>query len=151
MGVSDQTTQKRIAEFVKAHGKPGKGNYHNKEFRTKAESVGLLIDLAGVTRYAPTSPFVDLLKKHGLLGREPGTDELQEAVTFLEREQTSAAAGTASKKSPPTSGSKPSHVRGIVVSRLPPPEAKAPAQSSGLEPARLSTISEFTALSRAIM
>ena len=23
MGVSDQTTQKRIAEFVKAHGKPG--------------------------------------------------------------------------------------------------------------------------------
>jgi hypothetical protein len=46
------------------HGKPGKGNYHNKEFRNKALTLGLMIDKRGATGYAAESPFKDLLRRY---------------------------------------------------------------------------------------
>lgn len=48
------------------HGKPGKRNYHNKEFRLKAIGLGLIIDQRGLTKYDPESPFTGLLEKHGV-------------------------------------------------------------------------------------
>ncbi len=45
-------------------GKPGKWNYHNVEFRTKAAQYGLLIDSRGVTQYQPNSPFFAVLAKY---------------------------------------------------------------------------------------
>ena len=45
-----------------AHGKPGKRNHHNAEFRAKARDLGLIIDAKGVTGYAATSPFKDVLR-----------------------------------------------------------------------------------------
>lgn len=50
--------------YQQAHGKPGKGNYHNREFRKKAQQYGLIVDQRGFTQYAPDSPFLDLLRKH---------------------------------------------------------------------------------------
>lgn len=48
-------------------GTPGKGNYHNKQYRNRAESVGLIIDLWGCTAVAPApSPFWDVLQKYGV-------------------------------------------------------------------------------------
>lgn len=49
--------------WQQAHGKPGKNNYHNRQFRDKAKSLGLLIDKRGVTGYAAESPFKDLLRR----------------------------------------------------------------------------------------
>ncbi|QDT53026.1 SprT-like family protein [Caulifigura coniformis] len=51
------------------HGKPGKGNCHNREFREKAASIGLIIDEKGVTQYQAESPFMDLLKRLGVAVR----------------------------------------------------------------------------------
>lgn len=48
------------------HGQPGRRNYHNVQFRTKAEKYGLIVDSRGFTRYAPESPFMELIKKHGI-------------------------------------------------------------------------------------
>jgi hypothetical protein len=48
------------------HGKPGRWNYHNVEYQRKAEGVGLIVDSRGYTQYAAESPFMDLLKKHGV-------------------------------------------------------------------------------------
>ncbi|MCI0460004.1 MAG: SprT-like domain-containing protein [Gemmataceae bacterium] len=48
------------------HGRPGKGNYHNKEFRDKAQAYGLVIDRRGYTQYEPDSPFMELLRRHGV-------------------------------------------------------------------------------------
>lgn len=48
------------------HGKPGKGNFHNKEFRAKALEFGLIIDSKGVTQYAPDSVFLRILTKYGV-------------------------------------------------------------------------------------
>ena len=46
-------------------GKPGKNNYHNKAFRTRAASFGLIVDQKGHTEYAPPpSPFRSLLSAH---------------------------------------------------------------------------------------
>ena len=47
-----------------AHGRPGKGNYHNVAFRKKAQEYGLIVDARGYTQYAPESLFLDLLAKH---------------------------------------------------------------------------------------
>ena len=48
-------------------GKPGKNNYHNKEFRTRAESFGLIIDKWGHSQYTPApSLFFNILKKYGV-------------------------------------------------------------------------------------
>ena len=50
------------------HGKTGRANYHNKQFRDKAARLGLIIDERGVTQYAPEdeSPFKQLLRKCGV-------------------------------------------------------------------------------------
>jgi hypothetical protein len=48
------------------HGTAGLGNYHNREFQKKALSLGLIVDYRGVTSYAPSSPFCDLLLNHGI-------------------------------------------------------------------------------------
>jgi hypothetical protein len=48
-------------------GRPGKGNYHNKAFRTKAGTLGLIVDQWGHTLVAPSpSPFWNLLQKYGI-------------------------------------------------------------------------------------
>jgi hypothetical protein len=48
-------------------GKPGRRNYHNKEYKDKARSLGLLVDERGCQQYTPApSPFLDLLKKCGV-------------------------------------------------------------------------------------
>ena len=49
-----------------AHGRPGKGNYHNAAFRKKAQEYGLIVDARGCTQYAPESLFLDLLAKQGV-------------------------------------------------------------------------------------
>jgi hypothetical protein len=49
------------------HGEPGRGKYHNRQFRSKALSFGLKIDQRGVTECIPgDTPFFSLLKKHGI-------------------------------------------------------------------------------------
>ena len=48
------------------HGAPGKNNYHNQEFRSKAREFGLIIDSRGYTRYEPVSPFFSLLEEYGV-------------------------------------------------------------------------------------
>jgi hypothetical protein len=59
------------------HGKPGKGRYHNVQFRRKALSLGLLVDAQGRTRYLPgDTPFLRLLRKYGVqVPEEPILDE----------------------------------------------------------------------------
>lgn len=52
--------------WQQAFGKPGRGNYHNKEFRDKAASYGLVVDSRGVTQYRPQSLFFELLERHGI-------------------------------------------------------------------------------------
>lgn len=52
--------------WQQAHGKPGKGNYHNRQFRSRALEFGLIIDERGVTEYANDSPFQTLLRLHGV-------------------------------------------------------------------------------------
>jgi hypothetical protein len=52
--------------WQQTHGRAGRRNYHNKEFREKARRYGLIIDERGYTTYAPESPFVELLRKHGV-------------------------------------------------------------------------------------
>jgi len=49
-------------------GKPGKHNYHNKVFREKAKSLGLIVDQWGHTQYSPKpSPFLDALDKYSVV------------------------------------------------------------------------------------
>lgn len=48
------------------HGRPSLRNHHNKQLREKAAALGLLMSASGVTTYAPASPFLDLLKQHGV-------------------------------------------------------------------------------------
>lgn len=50
--------------WQQAHGTPGKGNYHNREFRRKAAELGLIVDTKGATGYAAESPFKEILRRH---------------------------------------------------------------------------------------
>ena len=50
--------------WQQAHCTPGKGNYHNVQFRSKAHGYGLIIDRNGVTEYEQESPFTRLLGKY---------------------------------------------------------------------------------------
>ena len=50
--------------WQQSHGSPGKGNYHNREFREKALTLGLVIDRRGFTDYIGGSRFLDLLQRH---------------------------------------------------------------------------------------
>ena len=63
----DTLLHELIHEWQYLHGTPGKWNYHNKEFREKARSLGLLIDERGVSHgVIPDSPFTRLLRQHGV-------------------------------------------------------------------------------------
>lgn len=55
-----------IHAWQELYGKPGKHNYHNREFRENARPYGLVIDQRGHTQYAPGSPFFRLLEEHGV-------------------------------------------------------------------------------------
>src|SRR5665213_2754271 len=58
------------------HGSPSPHDHHNLEFRRKAAELGLLIDRRGVTDYLLDSPFMDLLKEHGVeVPTEPEEDD----------------------------------------------------------------------------
>lgn len=48
------------------HGRPGRHNYHNAEFRRKARAYGLVIDSRGHTHYEADSRFFQLLTQHGV-------------------------------------------------------------------------------------
>jgi hypothetical protein len=49
------------------HGKPGRGNYHNKQFRDRAASLGLNVTQRGYTKHASeNSPFFNVLAKYGV-------------------------------------------------------------------------------------
>lgn len=48
------------------HGRPGKGNYHNRQFQKKASESGLIVNSRGYTGYDPNGRFVAFLKEHGI-------------------------------------------------------------------------------------
>ena len=54
-------------------------NYHNKELRNKALSLGLIVDAQGHTQYAPgDTPFLSILQKYGV--EVPEIREMPEPV-----------------------------------------------------------------------
>jgi len=73
--------------WQQAHGKPGARNYPNIQFRTKALSLGLIVDDRGHTTYALESPFKVLLRQYGVdvplldyqpgIARRPGNSKLK--------------------------------------------------------------------------
>jgi hypothetical protein len=52
--------------WQQAHGRPARGNYHNKEFREKALGYGLAVGQYGHTGYVPHSRFFELLAHYGV-------------------------------------------------------------------------------------
>lgn len=52
--------------WQQAYGKSGKRNYHNKQYREKAKSLGLIVDQRGHTQYEKNSQFIEVLKKYGV-------------------------------------------------------------------------------------
>lgn len=52
--------------WQQAHGRPGQGNYYNKQFREKARQYGLVIDSHGHTQYEPEGLFLQVLERHGV-------------------------------------------------------------------------------------
>ena len=61
-------------------GKPGRRNYHNRQFRERAREFGLIIDERGHQQYAPApTPFLDLLDKYGV--KTPVLPPLTEPTT----------------------------------------------------------------------
>ena len=48
------------------HGTPGKHNWHNREFREKARSLGIVIDERGRHTGIERGPFTELLERHGV-------------------------------------------------------------------------------------
>ena len=71
-------------------GKPGRNNYHNKAYKERALSLGLIVDDWGYTQYTPApSPFLNVLEKYGVTvpclpepqhiqgGRKPGNSKLK--------------------------------------------------------------------------
>ncbi len=52
--------------WQQAHGRPGKRNYHNTQFRAKAREFGLIVDSGGCQWYEPDGPFIRLLRSHGV-------------------------------------------------------------------------------------
>jgi len=48
-------------------GRPDQHNYHNKQYKDRAYSLGLIVDSQGHQQYAPKrSPFFDVLEKYGV-------------------------------------------------------------------------------------
>ena len=66
-----------LHSWQQRHGKAGRGKYHNIQYRDKARSLGLIVDVKGVTHYAPgDTPFLTLLNKYGI--ETPKIPPLQE-------------------------------------------------------------------------
>ena len=74
-----------LHSWQQAHGKPGQGNYHNREFQKKALHYGLVVDRRGHTDYLPDSAFFRLLEKHGV-----SLPELPQMVQQVQTEQGSS-------------------------------------------------------------
>jgi hypothetical protein len=55
-----------LHEWQELHGRPGKSNYHNKEFREKARSLGLIVDQWGHGMGVLPGPFTSLLEENGV-------------------------------------------------------------------------------------
>lgn len=49
-----------------AHGRAGRGNYHNREYQRKAADSGLIVNSKGHTWYDPHGRFVAFLREHGI-------------------------------------------------------------------------------------
>ena len=62
----DTLLHELIHEWQYLHGTPGKWNYHNKEFRDKARSFGLVIDERGRSIGVESGPFTQLLEEFGV-------------------------------------------------------------------------------------
>jgi hypothetical protein len=52
--------------WQQVYGRPGRNNYHNVQYRRKAQSLGLVVDKYGHTHYEAESPFTRLLREHGV-------------------------------------------------------------------------------------
>jgi len=55
-----------VHAWQEIYGKPGKHNYHNKQFQEKAREFGLVINTKGQTQYEPNSLFFAVLQKYGV-------------------------------------------------------------------------------------
>lgn len=71
--------------WQQVHGSPSNSNYHNKQYRDKALSLGLVVDRWGHTQYAPeNSLFLNVLTKYGVKVPEiPPLDEQRISVGRL--------------------------------------------------------------------
>jgi hypothetical protein len=70
-----------IHAWQQAHGRPGRGNYHNRQFREKALGYGLVVDPRGYTEYLPDSSFFRLLETYGIsVPRLPEPVQAQQLV-----------------------------------------------------------------------
>lgn len=52
--------------WQQVHGRPGKGNYHNRQYQRKAAESGLFVDSRGHTQYDPNGRFMAFLREHGI-------------------------------------------------------------------------------------
>jgi hypothetical protein len=52
--------------WQECHGKPAKGQYHNKQYRRKASEFGLVVDGRGYQRVEPEGAFARLLQAYGV-------------------------------------------------------------------------------------
>lgn len=62
----DTLLHELLHEHQILHGKPGKGNYHNKELREMALSLGLVIDERGRSVRRIRGSFTELLRSQGI-------------------------------------------------------------------------------------
>ncbi|HYT93871.1 MAG TPA: hypothetical protein VEL76_34445 [Gemmataceae bacterium] len=74
-----------IHAWQQAHGRPGRGNYHNRQFQDKALDYGLVVDRRGCTDYLPDSAFFRLLEKYGV-----SVPELPQLASPVQTEQGSS-------------------------------------------------------------
>lgn len=59
-------THEQLHLHQQLHGTPGTGNYHNKQFRDRADRLGLIVTPEGYQAYQADGPFQDLLRRHGI-------------------------------------------------------------------------------------
>lgn len=72
------------------YGKPGKRNYHNRNFQRKAADYGLYVDAKGRQQIYPApTPFSELLDKHGV--SFPELPEIEHITKETERIQADTA------------------------------------------------------------
>ena len=67
--------------WQQVHGRPGKGNYHNREYQRKAAESGLIVDSRGYTQYDPDGRFMAFLREHGIEVPVLPTPDAAESLT----------------------------------------------------------------------